>query len=255
MTAVLELARVSLQGDRAINQDRCLALQAGDDTLLALADGLGGHPRGEVAAQLFVDTCEHLFRNARHPLADPPALLAGCLERAHASIIRFGAAQQPPIMPRTTGVACLVQNDLAWWSHVGDSRLYLFRDGQLIERTHDHSRRREKRGHTRLTITRCLGGRTRPPDQAEAGPFRLKPGDVLLLCSDGFWSGFTPAALAERLNAHGELNDNLQPLAEAACRSAHPRSDNTSAVALRWRASDQSASSAVQHRTPATPIA
>ncbi len=235
MNATLELARVSLQGDRAINQDRCLTLQAGDDTLLALADGLGGHPRGEVAAQLFIDTCEHLFRTAHHPLADPQALLAGCLERAHAAIVRFGAAQHPPIAPRTTGIACLVQHGHAWWSHVGDSRLYLFRDGKLIGRTQDHSRRRERRGQTRLTITRCLGGLKLPPDLAESGPVQLHANDVLLLSSDGFWSGFTPEVLGKHLYRPGNLGDNLQPLAEAACRNAHPRSDNTSAVALRWQ--------------------
>jgi serine/threonine protein phosphatase PrpC len=259
VSSPLELVRISLKGDRQLNQDRCLALGKGGDTLLALADGLGGHPRGEVAAQLLVDTCEHLFRNSDHPIRDPLALLCGCLERAHHAIVRFGMGQQPPIAPRTTGVACLVQDDRAWWCHVGDSRLYLFRDGRLIDRTHDHSRRRQvahgRNGAGKLTITRCLGGLNLPPDLAEAGPTALLPGDTLLLSSDGFWSQFEPDELGRRLYQQGELGENLRPLVEEARHSASPRSDNTSVVALRWWPAQASSPTLArnQHRSPAKP--
>lgn len=238
MSRSRELAQVSLTGDRDINQDRCLTLSRGGDTLLVLADGLGGHPRGEVAAQLLMDTSEHLFRATEHPVSDPLALLTGCLERAHAAIVRFGAAQQPPIAPRTTGVLCLVQDGRAWWCHVGDSRLYHYRDGQLAGRTHDHSRKRQRSRSgdgAKVTITRCLGGLGLPPDLAESGPVVLYPGDILLLSSDGFWSQFEPADLGRHLYQGGDLGENLPALAERARRQAAPRSDNVSAVALRWR--------------------
>jgi serine/threonine protein phosphatase PrpC len=229
---------VSLQGDRKLNQDRCLTVRKDDDTLLAVADGLGGHPRGEAAAQLLVDTCEHLFRQAEHPLDKPQAFLNSALERAHNAIVRFGMTQEPAIAPRTTGVVCLVQDSRAWWCHVGDSRLYLFRDGHLMERTHDHSRKRQvTRGGnagSKVTITRCLGGLNLPPDLAHSGPIGLHPGDILVLSSDGFWSQFDPADLGRHLYQGGELGDNLPALAERACRNAHPRSDNTTAVAMRW---------------------
>lgn len=236
MSKPCELARVSLIGDRDINQDRCLTLSKGGDTLLVLADGLGGHPRGEVAAQLLMDTAEHLFRATDHPVREPLALLSGCLERAHHAIVRYGMAQDPPIAPRTTGVVCLVQDGRAWWCHVGDSRLYLFRDGRLQGRTHDHARKRQREHDTRgkITITRCLGGLNLPPDLAESGPIGLYPGDILLLSSDGFWSQFDPADLGRHLYQGGELGENLPALAERARRSAEPRSDNVSAVGLRW---------------------
>lgn len=238
MSPSLELARISLKGDRKLNQDRCLILSKGGDTLLALADGLGGHPRGEVAAQLLIDTCEHLFRNAAHPVEDPLALLTACLERAHGAIVRFGMSQEPPIAPRTTGVLCLVQDGRAWWCHVGDSRLYLFRDGHLKDRTNDHSRKRQRdRGgnsRSKITITRCLGGLNLPPDLAESGPVGLHPGDILLLSSDGFWSQFEPTDLARHLYQGGELGENLPALAQRAYRNAQPRSDNVTAVGLRW---------------------
>lgn len=237
MSSGLELGRASLTGDRELNQDRCLTLRKGGDTLLALADGLGGHPRGEVAAQLLMDTCEHQFRHASHPVAEPLDLLTACLERAHAAIVRFGMAQDPPVAPRTTGVVCLVQGGRAWWCHVGDSRLYLYRDGHLVARTHDHSRKRQREHGgqgSKVTITRCLGGLNLPPDLAASGPTGLHPGDILLLSSDGFWSQFDPADLGRHLYQGGDLGENLPALAERACRQAHPRSDNVSAVGLRW---------------------
>jgi serine/threonine protein phosphatase PrpC len=237
MTPPLELARISQQGDRRLNQDRGLILRKDDDILLVLGDGLGGHPRGEVAAQLLVDTCEHLFRNSAHPLDDPLGLLSQCLERAHTAIVRFGNSHQPAIAPRTTGVACLVQNGTAWWCHVGDSRLYLYRDGRLLAQTRDHTRQRPigNSGEQRITITRCLGGTKPPPDLAEHGPVTLQPGDSLLLCSDGFWAQHDSNTLGQRLYQPGELSDNLATLVDEACRSAHPRSDNASVVALRWQ--------------------
>lgn len=238
MSGALELARISLKGDRKLNQDRCLMLNKDGDTLLALGDGLGGHPRGEVAAQLLVDTCEHLFRSSEHPIRDPLTLLNDCLNRAHQAIVRFGISQEPPIAPRTTSVVCLVQGSHAWWCHVGDSRLYLFRNGKLMDQTRDHTRRRQmphgRNGAGKLTITRCLGGLDLPPTVADSGPTTLLPGDTLLLSSDGFWSHFEPEQIARRLYQPGQLGDNLRPLTEEARRAAHPRSDNTSVVALRW---------------------
>lgn len=236
MKATLELARISLKGDRKLNQDHSLALRNGEDTLLVLGDGLGGHPRGEVAAQLLVDTCEHLFRSRAHPVDDPAGLLNECLERAHAAIVRFGTGQLPPIAPRTTGLVCLVQADQAWWCHVGDSRLYLYRDGRLLQQTRDHTRRRpaDRHGRTRITITRCLGGMSPPPDHTGSGPTTLLPGDTLLLCSDGFWTQHDSDDLGRCLYQPGELGDNLAALADAARHGAQPRSDNTTVVALRW---------------------
>ena len=85
-----DAAKASLDGSRRCNQDRCLVLQDGDTVLLALADGLGGHPRGEVAAQLLVDVCETRFRNTSKPLFDPEHFMLQCIGKAHRSILRFG---------------------------------------------------------------------------------------------------------------------------------------------------------------------
>ena len=74
-----EAAKASLTGDRSCNQDRCLVLSSGETLLLGLADGLGGHPRGEVAAQLLIDVCEAMFRQAQKPLRDPELFMLQCI--------------------------------------------------------------------------------------------------------------------------------------------------------------------------------
>ena len=132
-------SKVSLIGSRSCNQDRCMILGNATSTLMVMADGLGGHPRGEVAAQIVVDVCETLFRHAPKPIPDPEHFMLHCIGKAHQSILRFGRRQTPPIAPRTTAVLAIVQDGVAYWVHVGDSRLYLIRDHQILAQTSDHA--------------------------------------------------------------------------------------------------------------------
>lgn len=234
-----EAARTTLNGNRACNQDRCLVLADGDCILLAVADGLGGHPRGEIAAQLLVDVCEALFRRAARPLADPQQFLLSCVGKAHQAIRRYGARQDPPIQPRTTAVLALVQNGVAHWAHVGDSRLYLLRDGQVLAQTRDHVQVRFVRhsgdGPSRAlaSLTRCLGGLPLPPLTTCARPTPLRQGDTLVLCSDGLW-GQVPSAML--LDAFSRIRQPLDQCLEGLALEAveADNSDNVTAVALRW---------------------
>jgi serine/threonine protein phosphatase PrpC len=236
-----EAARTTFTGNRACNQDRCLVLADGDCVLLAVADGLGGHPRGEVAAQLLVDVCEALFRRAVRPLADPQQFLLSCVGKAHQAIRRYGARQEPPMQPRTTAVLALVQNGVAHWAHVGDSRLYLLRDGQVMAQTRDHIQVRFVRqggdGPSRAlaSLTRCLGGLPLPPVTTCAPATPLRPGDTLVLCSDGLWGQVPSAMLRDAFSRIRQpLHQCLEGLALEAVEAEN--SDNVSAVALRWLA-------------------
>lgn len=236
-----DAARTSLAGGRASNQDRSLVLADADCVLLAVADGLGGHPRGEVAAQLLVDACEALFRRTARPVPDPRAFLLHCIGKAHQAIRRFGGRQDPPIAPRTTAVLALVQGGVASWAHVGDSRLYLLRGGRVFAQTRDHAavrlvRREAEQAARRLaSVTRCLGGLPQPPTTTCGPPTALLPGDTLLLCSDGMWGQLPPGLLVETLSREDlPLDQGLQRLALRASECAN--SDNVTAVALRWLA-------------------
>lgn len=236
-----EAATVSLCGSRACNQDRVLLLDNGETALLAVADGLGGHPRGDVAAQLLIDVCETQFRRTRGPLSDPEHFMLQCIGRAHHAILRFGLGQVPPIAPRTTAVLAVVQGGIIHWTHVGDSRLYLIRDGQILARTRDHAqirfvrRNEDEPSRPRASLTRCLGGLPQPPTTTCGPPTLLQTGDSVLLCSDGLWGQLPQqrliAAFSDQATA---LETSLRGLAEQAASA--PSSDNVSAVVLRWLA-------------------
>ncbi|MFA7388457.1 MAG: PP2C family serine/threonine-protein phosphatase, partial [Thiohalobacteraceae bacterium] len=241
-------------GNRASNQDRCLVVAREDAVLLAVADGMGGHARGDLAAQAFVDSLQSLFRS-HQGLDDPAQFLHNAFREAHYAIQRVGKGQKPPIEPLTTGVACLVQDRIATWAHVGDSRAYLFRQNQVSLRTRDHTRvadmveaglitEQQARLHPlRNQVSLCLGGTPQPPPLSVGPKIYLTPGDLLLLCSDGLWGAVSEQRLIQALQT-GPLAEAVDALAEDAEQASYPQSDNVSGVALRWEATDNQACSA-----------
>ena len=239
-----DIVHSSLIGDRKINQDRCIATQEGDALLLGLGDGMGGHPRGEAAAQVLIDTCQRYLARTPHPILNPSSFLTRLMHKAHEDIVAFGYDQQPAIDPRTTAVACLVQRNVAHWAHAGDSRLYLLRQRRVLSRTVDHSyverlkqqgviSAREQKGHPqRNYVTRCLGGSLVSPD-ITLGKHKLEADDILLLCSDGLWGSVSEQQMLDLLFSRLPLADAVQQLAEQAARSAFPDSDNITLIATR----------------------
>ncbi len=241
-----EAAHATSTGDRAVNQDRCALAESAGSVLMCLADGMGGHPKGEAAAQILIDTGRRMFREAPKPVADPPAFLAHLMHAAHEAIVAYGKSQGPGIEPRSTAVIALIQKGAACWLHAGDSRLYLFRHGRILTRTLDHSyvellrqqgaiSRDECIHHPyRNYVTRCLGGKMPPMDLTPGGPIPLQPGDILLLCSDGLWGPMDDAALTKNMQAGQPLSDIIERMVGQAQAAASPGSDNITAMALRW---------------------
>jgi serine/threonine protein phosphatase PrpC len=231
-------------GNRSNNQDRCLALERRNSALLVVADGMGGHARGELAAQITIDSLSRSFLSHRGPISEPHHFLEHAMNHAHLEVVDAGRSQNPPIDPRTTCVACLVQDDQAWWAHVGDSRLYLLRGGVILARTRDHTPVEELlqqgviveedlRSHPlRNSVSRCLGGKPKLPkisvDQA-----KLKPDDVLLLCSDGLWSAIPESHLVS-FPAYGNFEAAINRITDEAEAESYPHSDNITLVGLRW---------------------
>ncbi|MBC7803669.1 MAG: serine/threonine-protein phosphatase, partial [Candidatus Parcubacteria bacterium] len=127
-------------GKRPYQQDRIAHWHTRDALFLVVADGMGGHAHGDVAAQIAVDCLGSAFKVEAVPkVADPEGFLHRAIGRAHAMIIHQGQRQGLNDSPRTTVVACLVQEGYAYWSFVGDSRLYIIRDGRIVTRTRDHT--------------------------------------------------------------------------------------------------------------------
>jgi len=253
-----EFASSSLIGDRKINQDRCIRMDDGNTILLGLGDGMGGHPRGETAAQVLIETCQNYFNRTPHPILNPSSFLTRLLHKAHENIVAFGYEQQPAIDPRTTAVACLVQKNVAHWAHAGDSRLYLLRERRVLAKTIDHSyverlkqqgvitARQQKNHPQRNYVTRCLGGALVSPD-ITLGKHKLEAGDILLLCSDGFWGSINEAEMLTALFGRLPLSEAVQTLAEQAAHNAFPDSDNITLIALRMRPLDEETSGTPQH--------
>lgn len=249
-----EIGQVNRLGNRSSNQDRFSAVESDEGVLLVLGDGMGGQARGEVAAQLLIDTARKAYLESPRPIENPESFLEKVLVYAHKMINAFGRRQQPPITPGTTGVLCLIQDGQAIWAHVGDSRLYIFQQGISIYRTTDHSyvehllqkgaiSRREQDSHPqRNEITQCLGCRTSSPEVTVSKTVKLKPGDIILLCSDGLWGPLDDAQMGTQLYDDTPLDDLLNVMAEKAERISYPRSDNISGLALRFISNESSQS-------------
>ncbi len=254
-----EAARTTRLGNRDSNQDRVSILEGEDAVLLLVADGMGGRAGGELAAQTLVESSATIFDQLTTPVANPGFLLRRLLVRGHEAVLEAGR-RNPPLTPGTTAVACLIQEGFACWAHVGDSRLYLIRDGEIVERTRDHSYVEQLYQKGKLDdngrgkhpmrnfVTRCLGLRTNPPEIAVGRPVALQPGDVIVLCSDGFWEGTNEDAMSKQLQDE-DLGPVLDKLASNAEEARYPRADNITAAALRVVELDTQAT-----QVPARPI-
>ena len=239
--------QVSRKGGRENNEDRMGYCYTRDSGLFALADGMGGHPEGEVASQLALQTMAALFqRDAKPTLADPLRFLHDSIIAGHHQLLRYATERALMDTPRTTVVACVMQGSSAYWAHCGDSRLYLVRGGKLIARTRDHSysELQETLAHVvpmaekfnRNVLFTCLGSPGKPVIDT-AGPFLLQSGDRMLLCSDGLWGSVTDAEIAEELSLR-VISDAVPELVERALRHAGPKSDNVTVIAAEWESAE-----------------
>jgi serine/threonine protein phosphatase PrpC len=238
------IAKDSRIGARKVNQDRIGEWSTPAALLLGVADGLGGHAHGEIAAQIAVDFLGRAFAQEAQPrLAHPERFLTRAIAAAHVAILREAEARRLREVPRTVLVACLVQDGFAHWAHIGDSRLYLFRKGKIQARTRDHSlvqqlvddgRIREEAVSThpeRNRLLQCLGGVQAP--RIDAAVERLEKDDIVLLCSDGLWGPLTQRQLLHALSTQA-LRPAIESLLELAEARAGHEADNTSVVAMAW---------------------
>lgn len=236
--------QVSRRGGREKNEDRMGYCYTRDSGLFVLADGMGGHPEGEVAAQIALQSVSAMFQaHARPRLADPPSFLAQSILAAHRDVVRYAISRSLADSPRTTLVSLVVQGGRASWLHCGDSRLYAVREGQLIGRTRDHSYAEHQtapgRGGDRVgrnVLFTCLGSPARPVFDI-AGPIALQQGDKLLLCSDGLWGPVADDEIVALLGSQ-PVSVAVPELVELALRRTGTASDNVTALALEWETPD-----------------
>jgi serine/threonine protein phosphatase PrpC len=236
--------QVSRKGGREKNEDRMGYCYTRESGLFVLADGMGGHPEGEVAAQLALQTISALYQKEARPLVkDVTEFLATSLMAAHHQIIRYASEKGMLDTPRTTLVAAIVQGTGATWVHCGDSRLYVVRGGELLTRTRDHSYlEQHSAGVIRLDrinrniLFTCLGSPTKPVFDV-TGPVMLQQGDKILLCSDGLWGSLGEADIVRHLSTQ-PVSEAVPDLVEQALRKGGEHSDNVTVIALEWETPD-----------------
>lgn len=242
-----ELAQAASIGARDEQQDRSTVLADDDHArcLLVVADGMGGHAGGAWAAQTVVDSARAAWAGATLPLAEPDGFLETLCRDAHDAVGRGAATSgRPP--PGSTAVFVYLDEQRAHWCHVGDSRLYLFRDGRLFQRTRDDSlvqllvdlgeaTEEEMAQHpAQNRLLRSLGGGDAAPEPS-LGRAAIQAGDGLLLCTDGAWETLATAEMAAAL-AEPDLEAAAQDLVDLAAARGGPRGDNVTVVLARQRA-------------------
>jgi serine/threonine protein phosphatase PrpC len=239
--------QVSRRGGREKNEDRMGYCYTRDSGLFALADGMGGHPEGDMAAQVALQTLAASFqRDAKPSLADPLKFLQDAIYAGHHQLLHYATSRALVDTPRTTIVACLLQGNAAYWAHCGDSRLYLIRGDKLVARTRDHSytELQETLSHVvqvgerlnRNVLFTCLGSPGKPMVDT-AGPLLMQPGDRVMLCSDGLWSSLSDSVITDILSQR-PISDSVPELVEQALRQAGPKSDNVTVLCVEWESAE-----------------
>ena len=186
---------LSNAGGRENNEDSVGMYQNEQEYCFVLADGLGGHGKGEVASRLAVETCVNVF--AREGAGEE--VLSQSFDQAQQAILKGQKEDYHAQDMKTTLVLLHVGEEGIWWGHIGDSRLYYFKNKKLAERTLDHSvpqmlvaagqiKEKQIRNHPdRNRLLRVLGIDWDAP-KYQIGEMTAREGSqAFLLCSDGFW--------------------------------------------------------------------
>ena len=236
----------SRQGPRQYNQDRLAYSYSKDALLLVLADGMGGHRNGEIAAQLAVKTLTDAFQRLAVPtLGSPAKFLIENIQQVHDMIENVTQEEGFIESPRTTIVAAIIQRGYLYCAHVGDSRLYHFRNGHLLFRTEDHSvvqslykkgmiSKAEMATHPyKNKIYNCIGGENQPQIDL-SDRHELLDGDTILLCTDGVWGVIDDQQIKEIIQNNMTIVDATTELMDSAEFASDEKGDNMSAIGLQW---------------------
>lgn len=236
------IAVLSRTGARERNEDACGYWRDGGALCCVLSDGAGGHDGGHVASRLAVETVLAGF--ATNPVC-APEVVSTLIASAQHAVLKRQRDDRALVRMRATIVVLVLDpaSRLAVWGHVGDSRLYLLRDGYSERRTKDHSLIQSLvdaglGGTTgtpnvdRSILTAALGSdEALEPDLVET-PVRVRDGDAFLLCSDGLWEHTTDSAIEADLVNATSTQDWLDRLERRVTEASKPSQDNYSAIGV-----------------------
>ena len=237
---MIRVATLTNKGDREVNEDSIGVFSKEDMRLCVLCDGLGGHGMGDAASKLVVGVFEDQFSKCE----DPVNFLGEVFTTAQEMLMKEQVAQHARQKMKTTCVAMITDRDRVRIGHIGDSRLYIFKNGKYKRRTIDHSipqmlvltreiKESEIRNHPqRSYITRVMGIEWEKPMYELMEPLPLKPGMSFLLCSDGLWELIEEKAMCALLKSSSSPEEWLNKMEEHIREAGRDRNmDNYSAIA------------------------
>ena len=244
MAMMIDACVAQHQGDRKEQQDRVALLphpNGGGVALAVVADGMGGHTGGALAAQQVLHTAGTNLGQFSARSEVPRELLDSSLNEAHMLIKASRFINEKD--PHSTAVMLLLQPGNVSWAHCGDSRMYRFRGERLMFRTTDHSyveslvakgriSPEQAQVHPNRNILLTSLGGNEPPciDHGETGD--LQAGDAFVLCSDGLWGYFGDAELGAVVAAYS-AREASDLLINRARTRAHGDGDNVSLVVIK----------------------
>lgn len=250
MAMMIDACVAQHQGDRREQQDRVALLphpKGGGVALAVVADGMGGHTGGALAAQQVLHTAGANLGQFSARSEAPVELLEASLNEAHMLIKASRFINEKD--PHSTAVMLLLQPGKVSWAHCGDSRMYRFRGERLLFRTTDHSyveslvakgriSPEQAQVHPNRNILLTSLGGNEPPriDHGEAAD--LQAGDAFVLCSDGLWGYFGDAELGAVVASHSARAAS-DLLINRARKRARGDGDNVSLVVIKLLAPPQ----------------
>jgi len=245
-TMAFRFAQMTNVGGRESNQDALGSAQQDGLACFVVSDGVGGQAGGEIASSLVVNTIRNRFIQA--PSADPNALRAH-VEHATAEIGR-GKAEQGQLqnMSATAAVVLLdPKKHCAVWAHMGDTRIYLFRNNKVSAMTKDHSlvqqfvdagycKPDQLRTHPlRGTLYAAIGAEGDTHPEVTELVVDIEDGDAFFICTDGFWEWIGEEEMEQSLSRAATVENWLADM----CRIAEQHSavsaksrDNYTAFAI-----------------------
>lgn len=240
----MDYSIISEFGSREINEDYIDTFQMDEKTVFILADGLGGHGYGEIASKEAVEAVKKHFIN--NPEENIDKLLSDSFQVAHNMMKKLQNEAQNDSFFKTTLIVLIVGEGWTIWGHIGDSRLYHFEQGKLIERSMDHSvpqmlfntgmiKEKQIRHHEdRNRLTRVLGSEEEISKPYINGKEPRNENSAFLLCSDGFWEFIDEKEMERALKKTGTASEWLVAMRKKVVRNGRKSNmDNFSAIAVR----------------------
>jgi protein phosphatase len=220
----IEIASLTDVGcQRENNEDSYGYWESDDDAvfvrlgrLAIVADGMGGHEGGQIASHIAVDAIQQTYSAARE--VEPQKALVAAFQEAHNRIQQRGKEDPDLQGMGTTCTACVIVGEKLYYAHVGDSRLYLLRNGNLRVLSRDHSlvarlvetgvlRQEDAENHPQKhVLTAALGVADEIEPDVPEQPLALEKRDMLLICTDGLWGQMTEGELTDILRSQSPSN-------------------------------------------------